>query len=45
MDLKDRKCNLYDRNTIGDEFHYLLECSFFEDEKNLSFQSIIVDQI
>ena len=29
IDLEDRKCNLCGRNTIGDEFHDLLECSFF----------------
>ena len=46
IDLEDWKYNLCDRNTIDDEFHYLLECSLLKmTEKKLSFQSIIVDQI
>ena len=28
VELEDRKCNLCDMNTIGDEFHCLLECPF-----------------
>ena len=28
-----RKCNLCYLNLVGDEFHYLLECPFFSDER------------
>ena len=28
--LQDRKCNLCPQNDVGDEFHYLLTCPFFE---------------
>ena len=35
-----RKCNLCNLNLIGDEFHYLLECPFFNDERK-TFLSII----
>ena len=30
--LDDGKCTLCNLNEIGDEFHYLLKCSFFTDE-------------
>lgn len=30
---KDRKCNLCDKNDIGDEFHYLFTCPFFAGER------------
>ena len=26
----DRKCELWEKNDIGDNFHYILECPFFE---------------
>ena len=29
IDRDHRKCNLCDKRDIGDEFHYLLSCSFF----------------
>ena len=29
IDYNDRICTLCDRNCIGDEFHYLLECDYF----------------
>lgn len=32
-DLRDRKCQLCQSSSIGDEFHYLLECSFFKKER------------
>ena len=32
-DHKDRKCNMCDMNTVGDELHYLLECPLFLDER------------
>ena len=28
-----RKCSVCDKDTLGDEFHYLLECSFFKPER------------
>ena len=33
VDVADRKCTLREKNTIGDEFHYLLECPFFERDR------------
>ena len=33
VELEDRKWNLCDMNTIGDEFHCLIECPFFTDER------------
>lgn len=30
---EDRKCNLCDKNDIGDEFHYILICPFFSTER------------
>lgn len=32
-DLQDRKCQLCHTSRIGDEFHYLLECSSFKKER------------
>ena len=29
----DRKCNLCDKNDLGDEFHYLLICPYFQNER------------
>ena len=29
----ERKCNLCDLNAIGDEFHYLFECTYFSDDR------------
>ena len=29
----DRKCTLCTTNNLGDEFHYLLECSFFSSKR------------
>lgn len=34
IDHADRKCNLCQKNDIGDEFHYLLVCPFFKSERN-----------
>ena len=31
----DRICELYFLNKTGDEFHYLLECSYFEDARRI----------
>ena len=33
IELTDRKCQLYHSLSIGDEFHYILECSFFKTER------------
>ena len=29
----ERKCTLRNRNELGDDFHYLMKCSFFETER------------
>ncbi|MEW8548382.1 MAG: reverse transcriptase family protein, partial [Candidatus Thiodiazotropha sp.] len=34
IDHADRKCNLCQKNDIGDEFHYLLVCPFFKRERS-----------
>ncbi|MEW8548531.1 MAG: reverse transcriptase family protein [Candidatus Thiodiazotropha sp.] len=34
--LADRKCQLCQKNDIGDEFHYLLICPYFNDERKKS---------
>ena len=33
IELDDRKCVLYAKNSIGDEFHYMLECPFFSNDR------------
>lgn len=33
VDYKDRKCNLCENESVGDEFHYVLECPFFVRER------------
>ena len=33
VDRDDRICDIYNLNNIGDEFHYLFECTFFENER------------
>ena len=33
IELTDRKCQLCHSSSIGDEFHYILECSFFKTER------------
>ena len=33
IQLDDRKCVLCAKNSKGDEFHYLLECSFFSNDR------------
>ena len=30
---EDRKCNFCDKNDLGDEFHYLFICSYFQNER------------
>jgi hypothetical protein len=32
---QNRRCNLCTENELGDEFHYLLTCPFFQEERNL----------
>lgn len=32
-ELAERKCMLCDKNSIGDEMHYLLECPFFHNDR------------
>ena len=31
--IDDRKCTLCSLNEIGDEFHYLFKCTFFNDDR------------
>ena len=31
IELDDRKCTICDKNTLGDEFHYLMECHFLKE--------------
>ena len=33
VDIDDRKCNLCTSNSIGDEFHYLLQCPYFKQDR------------
>ena len=33
IELDDHKCPLCSANTLGDEFHYLLECSYFNTQR------------
>ena len=35
VDRDDRICDICNLNNIGDEFHYLFECTFFENERKL----------
>ena len=30
IELEDRKCTVCNKNTLGDELHYLMECLFKE---------------
>ena len=34
IELSERRCQLCESNNLGDEFHYLLECSFFFEMKD-----------
>ena len=33
IDINDRKCTKCPANEIGDEFHYLLECPYFKEDR------------
>ena len=33
IDLPERKCQLCDKNDLGDEYHYLFICPFFRNER------------
>ena len=44
LDYGERKCELFDRNTIGDEFHYLLECSFFKQAREKLISSYFIER-
>lgn len=35
VDLPDRKCTMCDMNTLADEYHYLLECPHFRNERKI----------
>ena len=41
IELSNRKCKFCDKDTIGDEFHYLLECTFSKKIENGLFLCII----
>ena len=38
VERNERKCVLCDRNDVGDEFHYLLSCSFFATDRKCIIQ-------
>ena len=33
INIEDRKCQLCDKNDLGDDFHYLLTCSYFDHDR------------
>ena len=33
IDRSERICDLYNKEELGDEFHYLSSCTFFKDER------------
>ncbi len=33
IDISERKCTLCNLNDVGDEFHFLLKCPFFESDR------------
>lgn len=35
VDLPDRKCQLCTKNDLGDEYHYLLRCPYFKNERRV----------
>ena len=37
IDRSLRKCNLCNSGTVGDEFHYVLECCFFDFDRKIFF--------
>jgi len=39
INYEDRKCKLCESNCVGDEFHYILECSYFNFERNKIIKS------
>jgi len=39
INYEDRQCELCDPNCAGDEFHYILECSYFNCERNKIIES------
>lgn len=38
IDRADRICNLCNMNVLGDEFHYLVQCRFFDEERKKYIQ-------
>jgi hypothetical protein len=47
IDRSERICDLCNKEELGDEFHYLFNCTFFKDErkKNLFLSIYIMFQI
>lgn len=41
IEYHDRLCELCDRNTIGDEFHYIFECPYFTKERSEFLKSYL----
>ena len=37
----DRTCELCFLNKLGDEFHYLFECSYFEDQRRMYIPRVL----
>ena len=37
IDRRPRKCNLLNFGTVGDEFHYVLECCFFDFDRKIFY--------
>ena len=45
VDVADRKCTLCEKNTIDDEFHYLLECPFFKRDRQRYIHNIGIKHV
>ena len=37
----ERLCNICDKSQIGDEFHYLFQCSVFEEQRKKMFETLL----
>ena len=42
IEISERKCPLCNTNDIGDEYHYLLRCPYFEAERNLHLKPYFI---
>lgn len=45
VDRNDRKCHLCNLDSIGDEFHYLLVCPFFNDSRKLYLEKYYLARV